>query len=148
MRDGQERERKLPNARLKWMPHNQQRNSGVSKQPPLVHMAVIREARSTSRHKQESHLLQANEVLGLPSWHSGKESAGQCQCRRPGRLGVDPWVGKIPWRRRWQPTPVFLPGESQGQRSLAGHSPRGRTALTIHAPTHKRHVTAFPKGPP
>ena len=41
-----------------------------------------------------------------------------CQCRRP---GFDPWVGKIPWRRTWQPTPVFLPGESQGQRSLAGY---------------------------
>ena len=37
----------------------------------------------------------------------------------------DPWVGKIPWRRKWQPTPVFLLGESQGQRSLAGYSPRG-----------------------
>jgi len=35
----------------------------------------------------------------------------------------DPCVGKIPWRRAWQPTPVFLPGESQGQRSLAGYSP-------------------------
>ena len=32
------------------------------------------------------------------------------------------WVGKIPWRRKWQPTPVFLPGESHGQRSLAGYS--------------------------
>ena len=36
----------------------------------------------------------------------------------------DPWVGKIPWRRKWQPTPVFLPGEFHGQRSLAGYSPR------------------------
>ena len=36
-----------------------------------------------------------------------------------------PWVGKIPWRRAWQPTPVFLPGESHGQRSLAGYSPWG-----------------------
>ena len=36
----------------------------------------------------------------------------------------DPWVGTIPWRRKWQPTPVFLPGESHGQRSLAGYSPR------------------------
>ena len=40
--------------------------------------------------------------------------------------GFDPWVGKIPWRRAWQPTPVFLPGESHGQRGLAGCSPRGR----------------------
>ena len=38
----------------------------------------------------------------------------------------NPWVRKILWRRAWQPTPVFLPGESQGQRSLAGYSPRGR----------------------
>ena len=35
----------------------------------------------------------------------------------------DPWLGKIPWRRKWQPTPVFLPGESHGQRSLVGYSP-------------------------
>ena len=38
-------------------------------------------------------------------------------------VGFDPWVGKIPWRRKWQPTPVFLPGKSHGQRSLAGYSP-------------------------
>ena len=37
----------------------------------------------------------------------------------------DLWVGKIPWRRAWQPTPVFLPGESHGQRSLVGYSPWG-----------------------
>ena len=48
-------------------------------------------------------------------WLSGKESS--CQCRRP---GFNPWVGFFPWRRKWQPTPVFLPGESHGQRSLAG----------------------------
>jgi len=38
-------------------------------------------------------------------------------------LGFDPWVGKISWRRKWQPTPVFLPGKSNGQRSLMGYSP-------------------------
>ena len=37
--------------------------------------------------------------------------------------GSIPWVGKIPWRKKWQPTPVFLPGESHGQRSLVGYSP-------------------------
>ena len=53
---------------------------------------------------------------------SGKELT--CQCRRHKRLRFDPWVGKIPWRRKWQPTPIFLPGESQGRlRSLAGYSP-------------------------
>ena len=52
---------------------------------------------------------------------SGKESA--CQFRRPKRRGFDPWVGKIPWRRKWQPTPVILLGKSYGQRSLVGYSP-------------------------
>ena len=42
------------------------------------------------------------------------------QCGRP---AFDPWVGKIPWRRKWQPTLVLLPGESHGQRSLVGYSP-------------------------
>ena len=42
------------------------------------------------------------------------------------KCGFDPWVGKIPWRRKWQPTPVFLPGKSHGRRSLVGYSPRGR----------------------
>ena len=45
------------------------------------------------------------------------------------RSGFDPWVGTIPWRRAWQPTPVFLPGESHGQRNLAGYSPWGRKVL-------------------
>ena len=38
----------------------------------------------------------------------------------------NPWVGKIPWRRKWQPTPVLLPGKSHGQRTLVGYSPWGR----------------------
>ena len=59
-------------------------------------------------------------LLGLPWWPSGEESA--CQCRR---YRFDPWVGKIPWRREWLPTPVSLPGEFRGQRSLADYySPR------------------------
>ena len=46
-----------------------------------------------------------------------------CQCRRPKRLGFDPWVGKIPWRRAWPPTLVLLAGEFHGQRRLLGYSP-------------------------
>ena len=49
-------------------------------------------------------------------WLSGKEST--CQCRRHRGLGFDPWVRNIPWKRVWQPTPVFLPGKSHGQRIL------------------------------
>ena len=55
---------------------------------------------------------------GLPRWCSGKEYA--CQWRR---FGFDPWAGKIPWSRKWQPTPVLLPGKSHGQKSTVGYSP-------------------------
>ena len=51
--------------------------------------------------------------LGLPWW---------LICLQCGRPGFNPWVGKIPWRREWLPTPVFLPGEAHGQRNLAGYS--------------------------
>ena len=53
--------------------------------------------------------------LGHPRWLSGKEPA--CQCRR---CGLDPWVGKIPWRGKWLPTPAFLPGKSHGQKESGG----------------------------
>ena len=58
-----------------------------------------------------------------------KEST--CQCRRRRRCWFDPWVCKIPWRRKWQPTQVFLethgqPGKTHGQKSLADYSPWGR----------------------
>ena len=64
------------------------------------------------------------------SWHSGKESTYQCR-----RCRFDPWVTKIPWRRKCQHTPVFLPGKSHGQRSLAGYSSWGRkeSDMTEHA---------------
>ena len=65
--------------------------------------------------------------LGFPAGVSGKDLT--CQCRTHKRQGFDPWVGNFPWRRKWQPTPVFLPGKSHGQRSLADYSPRG---LTYH----------------
>ena len=62
----------------------------------------------------------------LPRWLNDKEST--CQAGEVGSIpGSNPWVGKIPWRRKWQPTPVFLPGESQGQQSLVGCRLWGRT---------------------
>ena len=61
--------------------------------------------------------------MGLPRWLSGEESAHQC--RRCKRHGFDPGVEKIPWRRKWPSTPVFLPVKSHGQRSLAVHSQSG-----------------------
>ena len=67
-------------------------------------------------------------LLGFPGGASGKEPACQCRLRDALTWGVkrrqlDRWVRKIPWRREWQTTPVFLPGESHGQRSLVGYSP-------------------------
>ena len=66
-------------------------------------------------------------VGGLPWWLSGKEST--CLWRRYKRHSLDPWVWKIPWRRKWQPTPVLLPGKSHGERSMAGYSPWGYKEL-------------------
>ena len=62
------------------------------------------------------NLLQSLGVLWL-RWQS--------VCLQCGRPGFDPWVGNIPWRRKWQSTPVLLPGKSHGQRSLVGYSPWG-----------------------
>ena len=57
----------------------------------------------------------------VPGGPSGKEPT--CQCRRPQGHRFSLWVKKIPWRRAWQPTSLFLPGESHGQKSLTGYSP-------------------------
>ena len=68
--------------------------------------------------------LHSPEQRGLPGDSEGKESA----CGRP---EFDPWVRKIPWKRGWQPTPVFWPGEFHGQRNLVGYSPCGRKESDI-----------------
>ena len=77
---------------------------------------------------------------GFPCSASGKEPTSQC--RRHRRCGFDPWVWKIPWRRKWQPPPVFLLGESHGQRSLVGYSPWGRKELDM---TKCAHTDTYPK---
>ena len=67
------------------------------------------------------YLLSAARMEGFPGGASGKEP--MCQCRRHKIHGFYPWVGKIPWRRAWQPIPVFLPWESHGRKSLPGYGP-------------------------
>ena len=67
------------------------------------------------------HLVYGLLGEGLPWWFRGKESTGQCRRRR-----FSFCVSKIPWRRKWQPSPVFLPEKSHGQRSLAGCSAWGQ----------------------
>ena len=72
---------------------------------------------------KDLELCLSQVFTGLPRWLSGKESAHQC--RRCNRRRFHPRVGKIPWRRKWQPTPVFLSWKSHGQRNLVGYSPWG-----------------------
>ena len=60
--------------------------------------------------------------------------------------GFNPWVGKIPWRSKRQPTPLFLPGKSHGQRSLVGYSPRGHTESHITEYTRTAHISLFSRG--
>ena len=101
------------------------------------------------KHSQEAfmvHVLVFILTWIIPSLISGnivlcrclsdKESA--CQCRRHRRHRFDPWVGKIPWSRKWQSTPVFLPGKSHGQKSLVGYSPWGHKELDMTDHTCKK----------
>ena len=74
--------------------------------------------------KSQTRLSDFTTVCGgFPSDASGKESS--CQRTRCKGCRFNPWIGKIPWRRKWQPTPVFLPGEFHAQRSLVGYCPWG-----------------------
>ena len=84
-------------------------------------------------------------IRGFPGGISGKDPS--CQCRRHKRHGFGPWVRKMPRRRAWQPTPVFLLAESHGQRSLAGYCPQGPkeshvTEATEHHPCKKELSTS------
>ena len=72
--------------------------------------------------------------IGVPWWLRGWSICLEC-----GRPGFDPWVGKIPWRRKWQPTPVLLPGESHGGRSLVCCSPWGHKESDM---TERLHFTS------
>ena len=76
-------------------------------------------------------------MRGLPRWLCGKESA--CQCRSHRRCGFDPWVGKIPWRRKWQPTALFLPGSPMDRgawRATAHGVTKSQTRLSNRVCTH------------
>ena len=78
--------------------------------------------------------------IPLPRGPEGKESA--CQCRRHRRYGYNLWVRKIPWRKKWQPTPVFLPGKFHRQMSLKGYSWWGWKELDTTE--HMAHSPSFP----
>ena len=79
----------------------------------------------------------------LPRRLSGKESASQCR-----RHKFNPWVGKMLWRRKWQPTPVFLPGESHGQRNLVGYSPWSDKESDMNEHAHTKFTIKWLTLPP
>ena len=97
-------------------------------------------------------LYLCGEELDFPGGNSGKESA--CQCSKHKRLGFHLWVGKIPWSKKWQSTPAFLPGKFHGQRSLVGLQSMGSQRydwvtelnlcfqnIELHIPSHATIVT-------
>ena len=91
-----------------------------------------------SKSIKKSHIY---SIHGSLDGATGKEPA--CQCKGYKKCKLSAWVGKIFWRRKWQPTPVFLPRESYGQRNLVGYNPRGRkesdmTEVTEDA--HREHI--------
>ena len=91
----------------------------------LVTLSVSRSKNAIGSWQKHEPPADAREISGsygghgLPKWLSDEEST--CQYRRLRRLVLDPWVKKIPWRRKWQPIQVFLSGESHGQRNLTGY---------------------------
>ena len=91
--------------------------SGLPFPSPMHESEKWKWSRSVVSDPQWSHGLQPSRLL------HPKEPT--CQCKRHRRYGFSACAGNIPWRRAWQPTPVFLPGESHGQRSMAGYSPWG-----------------------
>ena len=97
----------LPNPGIKHRSHTLQGNSLPSEPRGKPNISCL-------GNYQQSGMFKA----GLPSCLSVKELT--CQC---GRSGFDPGIGKTPWRRKWQPIPVFLPGKSHGQRNLVCYSP-------------------------
>ena len=76
---------------------------------------------------------EVQQILFLPG---GSVVESACQCKSHRRCGFAPWVGKILWRRKWQPIPVFLPRESHGQRSLVSPCPWGGKELDMTDCTH------------
>ena len=103
-----------------------------------------------SRHKQPLKAPQISKPMtfmrGFPGGTVVKEST--CQCRRHQIRGFIPWVGKIPWRRKWQLTPVFLPRKFQteepgGLQSMGSHRVGQHTCIDFHEASHYRRLFPF-----
>ena len=131
---------KIP-SRRKWQPlqYSCLRN-------PMDREALLATVHEVSRVE---HDWTSNTLMGFRGGTSGTEPA--CQCRTCKRHGFDPCIGKIPRRRAWQPTPVFLPGESPWTDSLKGYRPRGHKKLYMTEANEDTHIQLlvifiWPKG--
>ena len=103
----------------------------MSRQTQEGSFLTLSEKRGMEAAGRQSFFMPARVVLGFPGGTHGEEPA--CQCRRRQRPGFHPWVGKIPWRRAWQPTPVPLPGEcprTEGPGGLQSMGSQSRTEVT------------------
>ena len=85
----------------------------------------------TKKNLASNFSLLVNSTIFIVLWLPGKEST--CQCRR---FKFDPWVRKIPWKRKCPPIPAFLSGKFHGQRNLAGYSPWGHRVRHDWLSTH------------
>ena len=101
------------------------RSPGERKGYPLRYSGLENSMDSPWGHKESDMTEPLSLILlGLPWWLRGYSVCLQC-----GRPGFNPWVEKIPWRRKWHPIPVLLPGKSHEWRSVVGYSPWGRKEL-------------------
>ena len=97
------------------------------------------------KKSQTTAQLHSSQIHLTPISHQdfpgGSDGKSIClQCRRP---GLDPLVGKIPWRRKWQPTPVFFPGKSHGRMNQADYSPWGRKESDMTEQLHFFFITRY-----
>jgi len=143
----QENWNKTQEKQTKWKPFNQSSNVSDSSREQISQKYTKESGLVIGSFYNLPILIAWNTHLcyGLPRWLNGKEST--CQCRRCKRCWFDLLVGKISWRRKWQPTPVFLPEEFHGQMNVAGYCPGRLQSQTwlrryihtqVHAHTHKR----------
>ena len=116
-------------------PHTSQKRISL----PQSHALCSKLYFSTYYNLINVHILCVSPPSGFPRWRSGKKPTRHCR-----RCRFDPWVRKIPWRRAWQPTSIFLPGEAHRQRSLVGYSPWGHKESDTTEHTHT-HYTSYPR---
>ena len=95
----------------------------------LSESGTLRRPRQSGRQPPENFMGKNQWLCPPSSGAGGKESA--CQGRRCKRWGFNPWACNILWRRKWQPTPIFIHGKPHGQRSLVGYSPQGHKELDM-----------------